>query len=152
MQISNSTLSQFVSSINQQNRSIAKPVTIEGQLVDNDTTRDAEKKTIDSVLERSENESQTQLVQPPSTQEPSSDDFSHALLLQQNKQPAYSFSTQNNPLQDESSSVKHSFPFANRRSFEGLTGSSLVIQKYLNNEPSTLNQSAHNPGIINIFI
>ena len=147
MQISNSTLSQFVSSINQQNRSITKPVTIEGQLVDNDTTRDAEKKTIDSVLEHSGNESQAQLIRPPSAQE--------LLQKSQNDQsaPSYSaqtYSAQNNLLQDES--LSNNFPFANRRSFEGLAGSSLVIQKYLNNEPSIPNQSVHDQGNINIFI
>jgi len=160
MQISNSTLSQFVSSINQQNRSIAKPVTIEGQLVANDKTRDAEKKTIDSVLEHSGNESQTQLIRPPSAQEPGSGDFNKTLALQeasqellqksQNDQSAPSYSAQNNLLQDESFSK--SFPFANRRSFEGLAGSSLVIQKYLNNEPSIPSQSVHDQGNINIFI
>jgi len=165
MQISNSTLSQFVSSINQQNRSITKPVTIEGQLVANDKTRDAEKKTIDSVLEHSGNESQTQLIRPPSAQEPGSGDFNKTLALQEASQellqksqndqsaPSYSaqtYSAQNNLLQDESFS--NSFPFANRRSFEGLAGSSLVIQKYLNNEPSIPNQSVHDQGNINIFI
>ena len=166
MQISNSTLSQFVSSSNQQNRSIAKPVTIEGQLVDNDKTRDAEKKTIDSVLEHSGNESQTQLIRPPPAQKPGSGDFNKTLALQEASQellqksqndqsaPSYSaqtyYSAQNNLLQDESFS--NSFPFANRRSFEGLAGSSLVIQKYLNNEPSIPNQSVHDQGNINIFI
>jgi len=165
MQISNSTLSQFVSSINQQNRSLAKPVTIEGQLVDNSKTRDAEKKTIDSVLEHSGNESQTQLIRPPSAQEPGSGDFNKTLALQEASQellqksqndqsvPSYSaqtYSAQNNLFQDES--LSNSFPFANRRSFEGLAGSSLVIQKYLNNEPSIPNQSVHVQGNINIFI
>ena len=165
MQISNSGLSQFVSSSNQQNRSPAKPVTIEGQLVDNDKTRAAVKNTIDSVLEHSGNESQTQLIRPPSAQEPGSGDFNKTLVLQEASQellqksqndksaPSYSaqtYSAQNNLLQDES--LSNSFPFANRRSFEGLAGSSLVIQKYLNNEPSVPNQSVYDQGNINIFI
>ncbi|NOQ78273.1 MAG: hypothetical protein GQ546_02620 [Gammaproteobacteria bacterium] len=170
MQISNSSLSQFISStVNHSqynNRPTAKPVTIEGQIVDDEKTKSADKQAVNSVLERSGDESQTQLIQPPSTQTPGSGDFSNTLLsqgrsqelsqnlLQQNLNgtQTLSFASQNILSQTESSSTSNSFPYANRRSFEGLAGSSLVIQKYLNNESPASSQSGNVPGNINFFV
>lgn len=170
MQISNSSLSQFISStVNHSqynNRPTAKPVTIEGQIVDDEKTKSADKQAVNSVLEGSGNESQTQLIQPPSAQVPDSGEFSNALLSQERSQNLLlqnlngsqtpSFASQNdlsqNLSQKESSSLSNSFPYTNRRSFEGLAGSSLVIQKYLNNESPAANQSGNVPGNINFFV
>lgn len=165
MQISNSSLSQFISStVNHSqynNRPTAKPVTIEGQIVDDEKTKSADKQAVNSVLERSGDESQTQLIQPPSTQTPGSGDFSNTLLSQGRSQElsqnlndtqTLSFASQNVLSQTELSSTSNSFPYANRRSFAGLAGSSLVIQQYLNNESPASSQSGNVPGNINFFV
>jgi hypothetical protein len=165
MQISNSSLSQFISStVNHSqynNHPTAKPVTIEGQIVDDEKTKSADKQAVNSVLERSGDESQTQLIQPPSTQTPGSGDFSNTLSSQGRSQElsqnlndtqTLSFASQNVLSQTGSSSTSNSFPYANRRSFAGLAGSSLVIQQYLNNESPASSQSGNVPGNINFFV
>ncbi|MCU7800386.1 MAG: hypothetical protein KZQ70_09625 [gamma proteobacterium symbiont of Lucinoma myriamae] len=165
MQISNSSLSQFISStVNHSqynNRPTAKPITIEGQIADNEKAKSTDKQAVNSVLEHSGSESQTQLIQPPSTQVPGSGDFSNTLLFQEKSQELSqnltrtqtpSFISQNDLSQKESSPASNSFPYANRRSFEGLAGSSLVIQQYLNNESSASSLPGNVPGNINFFV
>lgn len=180
MQISNSSLSQFVSStvnLNQQgNKPFAGPVTIEGQIIDDEKTESTDKQTVNSVLDRPENESQTQLIQsPPITQVPIPGNFSNALLSREKSQqllqnnsgitPTPSFISQNEPsarneplarnepsARKEPSAITNNFPYANRRSFAGLAGSSLVIQKYLNNESPAPEQSGQIQRSMNFFI
>ena len=145
MQISNSTLSQYVGNTlnryQQTDRSSVKPVTIEGQVVkDDDEKKHApqsgsatESDSSGSFVQDLENGTQQQLILPAATPGNINDSLliqqefngSSGLLGQseQSFQPANSFQ----PAQD--------FPFGSRRSFNGLSGGSLVIQNYLNNEP-----------------
>ena len=145
MQISNPTLSQYVANTlnryQQTDRSSVKPVTIEGQIVkDDDEKKQApqsgsatESDSSGSFVQNLDNGSQLPLILPANTPGNINDSLliqqefngSSGLLGQseQSFQPANSFQ----PAQD--------FPFGSRRSFNGLSGGSLVIQNYLNNEP-----------------
>ncbi len=151
MQISNSTLSQYVANTlnryQQTDRSSVKPVTIEGQIVkDDDEKKQArqsgtatESDSSGSFVQDLENGTQQQLILPAAAPGNINDSLliqqefygSSGLLGQseQSFQPTNSFQPANSfqPTQD--------FPFGSRRSFNGLSGGSLVIQNYLNNEP-----------------
>jgi len=155
MQISNPILSQFIgSTVNreqQANRFPAKPVTIEGQVVD----EDEKKKNSRAVAEQdgaknetSDNfvlENEAQLLIRPVTEPVQANDTSTIQKgLAEN-------SANGNPASlnasAQSSSSEQGFPFGNRRSFNGLAGSTLIIQNYLNNTPEQLNRSSgSSPG------
>ncbi len=44
------------------------------------------------------------------------------------------------------------FPYANRRSYNRLSGSSLVIQSYVSNSPSVSLQQSYNPGGVDYYV
>jgi hypothetical protein len=165
MQISNSVISQYLNNtVNRSQQPDQFPVKhaprsepIEGQLVDdekkqsqtNPSVLDSGGSSFNKDLEQSGTSSQTQLIAPATTpqlpQEITSDSIGNSLLIQ--KKLSSKLST---PSQNDSSQGTHTFPYGNRRSFEGLSGGSLVIQKYLNNEsPSQSDNSQKN---VDIFI
>lgn len=136
MQISNPAISQYISRPDNRSqptdRNSVKPITIEGQL-EKEEKRTGNSAQSYSDIEQTEktaaglltsSSSAAQIIQPAST-----DNFSGAVLIQQrsNNSPGLSSST------DSTSSIPN-FPYGSRRSFAGLSGGSLVIQQYLNNE------------------
>ena len=139
MQISNSTLSQYVGNTlnryQQTDRSSVKPVTIEGQIVkDNDEKKQApqsgtatESDSSGSFVQDLEKGTQQQLILPAAA----ANNINDSLLIQQE------FNSDSGLLGQSTNSFQptQDFPFGSRRSFNGLSGSSLVIQNYLNNEP-----------------
>ncbi len=160
MQISNPVISQYISgSVNrnqQADRLPARPVIIEGQL--EDEKKRTAKKPAESPdqnyteLQKSENSTAAQLITPASTtpvaQPAAADNISSALLIQQQKSnsPAASSGGQ-------SISSTQNFPYGSRRSFAGISGGSLVIQKYLNNAPeSPLTAGQNSTATIDLFI
>ncbi|MCW8928727.1 MAG: hypothetical protein OQL19_00635 [Gammaproteobacteria bacterium] len=155
MQISNPAISQYLSSsVNprqQPDRLPVKSVTIEGQLVDDKQNQSDANKTQDTSFDKDLEQSQTQLVKPLNDAEISqkigSENLNGSLLIQKklSSEPA-PFS------QNETSSETQNFPYGNRRSFEGLSGGSLVIQKYLNNESSASTQAGNSQRNIDFFI
>ena len=174
MQISNPAISQLLSgTINRSQQPDRFPVKstpvrsepLEGQLVDDKRDQSEANKTQDSGfsndLEQSENGSQTQLITPADAPQVSqalaSERQGGALLIQQklNSQPAVlsqNKESQSEGPQNEESQTTQIFPFGNRRSFEGVSGSSLVVQKYLTNESPALTQSGNPQRNVDIFI
>ena len=124
----------------------AKPVTIEGQIIDdNDEKKHARKlerenlspeQTKQETTEEQTPEENQQLVR--SSAESKAEEAGASLRLQ-TKLNSDSKPGRLSPEQIENSS-EHSFPYTNRRSSNGLAGASLIIQKYLNNEPDTTNR------------
>ena len=143
MQISNPSLSQLVGNSfnrNQQpDRYPVRPVTIEGQLVDDDQKKKTQKLAQeDSGNETSsqftvgsdENSNDTQALIKP-VQESNAASSIQILESQQPQNPTVLQSNAN------VSANEQGFPFGNRRSYQGLAGSSLIIQNYMNNSPSS---------------
>jgi len=162
MQISNPAISQYLSSAvtrsQQPDRFPVKPVTIEGQLIDenkkqsaNNTQDFGSQDSSLADLEQSKDGTQAQLIAPAIApqipQKITSDSAGDSLLIQKKVSDNPAALTQN-----ESSVAKQNFPYSNRRSFEGLSGSSLVIQKYLNNESPALAQPDSPQRNIDFFI
>lgn len=144
MQISNPAISSYLNNTinrsHQPDRFPVKAVTIEGELVDDKKQQTEANKTADFKL----NEAQAKLLAPaPQVPDKLLTDTSNDLLFKQK---------QVNSFDNKQSPAEQNFPFAHRRSFEGLTGGSLVIQKYLNNESSALGQSDNLHRNIDIFI
>lgn len=142
MQISNSAFSHYSQYNNQyNNRPSTKPITIEGQRIDDDKSESADKNTVSSILENSKDEAQTTLLQSALEENQNSTAYNGGLfsqpLLQSSPAPASA----------DASVLNQTFAYSNRRSVEGFAGSSLVIQKYLNNESSAQSQQS-----INIFV
>lgn len=165
MQISHASLAQFVANtVNQHgNRLPARPVTIEGQLVDDEKKKSGSGQAVEAALERPERESQTQLIQAPSQQEPGSGDFNKTLLAQELSQTLLTNNQANRPAafgsqadisrnEAEPSAAEQNFPYTNRRSVEGRAGSSLVIQNYLNNQPPAASEPESFQGGISFFV
>ncbi len=163
MQISNPAISQFLSgTINRAQQPDRFPVKsnptqsapIEGQLVDDKKTpseaNNVQESGFSQGLEQSENGSQTQLIAPTNapqiTQTLASEHQGGQLLIQKK--------LSSNPVtvsQNDSSSAQN-FPFGNRRSLEGISGGSLVIQKYLSNESTNQTPSGNSQRNIDVFI
>lgn len=158
MQISNPAISQYLSSSvtrsQQADRFPVKAVTIEGQLIEDNKKQSETNKTQESGLadpEQSKDGTKTQLFTPATApqipQQIPSDSAGDSLLIQKRLSDYPADITQN-----ESSIAKQNFPYGNRRSFEGLSGGSLVIQKYLNNESPALIQPNSPQRSIDFFI
>ncbi len=141
MQISNPILSSYLSGTINRSQQVdrlpvrpfsTQPEPIEGVLVDD--------------KKQQENTRQAELIPPVAeaqkSRKISTDSTSEIILIQQKKQLQF----------DDSSENKPSYPFSHRRSFEGLAGSSLVIQKYLNNEPPALAQADSRQRNVDLFI
>lgn len=156
MQISNPVISQYLSNtVNrtpQADRLPVKSVTIEGQLLDDDKKQFSAEKTSSDAKSQTQS---TQLIAPVNQQQNTpainADNIGRALLIQkklgENSPPA----VQN----QATAATTQSFPFGSRRSFQGVAGSSLVLQKYLNNESSkqaNSPQSSLSQKNIDIFI
>ncbi len=152
MQISNSSIiaSSFSGVSNTSRRSTladqypAKPVTIEGQIIDdNDEKKHARKLERENLSadqpkkesseDQTSNENQQQLI--ASSTDSKSEELGASLLLQ-TKLNSGSEPGQLSPEKIENK-LEHSFPYTNRRSSNGLAGAPLIIQKYLNNEADT---------------
>lgn len=149
MQISNPILSQFAGNVLQSQQTArlpVKPVTIEGQLVKEEaeekrargTTSDGNESSADSFVQELENDTQQQLIAPV----PVSDNIDNTLLIQKKL----------NTAPELFNTSEEGFTFASRRSINGLSGGSLAIQNYLNNEPQTLAQSDNTSGRIDLFV
>lgn len=154
MQISNPVLSQFLgSTLNRTQQPDRRPVIIEGQLVDDNQTKKSAKLAqensatdsnsqfaLDSVQGQQEEEQQG-LIRP--VQASSSNSEVGLIEPQLIRNPSQlNTSAQSNPDSEQG------FPFGNRRSFNGLAGSSLIIQNYLNNTSASNPQS----GNIDFFV
>ncbi len=72
--------------------------------------------------------------------------------LTQDQTVDYSVINQNSGVQTASKDSNTSFPYGNRRSFNGLSGSSLIIQNYLNNSASTSVQQSYSPAGVDFFV
>ena len=153
MQISNSVISQYLNGTvnnSQQTARPVQPVTIEGQLIDDEKKHSGTNKTEDTDFaepEQSGNEIQAALIAPENTPLLSQNITFEPLLIQK-KQRGNSAVT----LQNESLSAAPNFPYGHRRSFAGLAGGSLVIQNYLNNESPASTQSDNAQRYIDLFI
>ncbi len=124
----------------QNSRSPAKPVIIEGQLVE-DKKQPTKEQTPDFTL--------------PSFQQGSSN---NTLSTQMGTVPEVLYSNksllanvQSANTQPDPSKADNNFPYGNRRSQQGLAGSSLVVQRYLNNEPANT-MGTQQQGNIDLYI
>ena len=153
MQISNPAISQYLSSSvtrsQQADRFPVKAVTIEGQLIEDNKKQSETNKTQDSDLEQSKDGTKTQLFTPATAPQIPQQITSDSLLIQKRLSDYPADITQN---ESSIAMAKQNFPYGNRRSFEGLSGGSLVIQKYLNNESPALNQADNFQRNIDFFI
>ncbi len=79
---------------------------------------------------------------------------SNAVLqtLTQDQAIGYSVIKQNSAVQTANNDSNASFPYGNRRSFNGLSGSSLIIQNYLNNSPAVSMQQSYSPAGVDFFV
>ena len=152
MQISNQSIlsaaySDIGHAINHRQRAeqySSAPVTIEGQIVDDKEKKksarklerenlSAEQTKYDAADKQVPDENQQQLVNLSTNER--AEELGGRLLLQ--KQLSNSLTSDNFSPEQLQSRAEHIFPYSNRRSSHGLAGSSLIIQKYLNNEPDT---------------
>ncbi len=119
----------------QNSRSPAKPVIIEGQLVE-DKKQPTKDQTPDFTL--------------PSFQQDSSN---NTLSTQTGAVPDVLYSNKSllANAQPDPSNADNNFPYSNRRSQQGLAGSSLVVQRYLNNEPANT-MGTQQQGNIDLYI
>ena len=154
MQISNPTLYQFIGNSLDRNqlkdRSPVKPVTIEGQIVDEDEQKNRARPTESSSDFVQSLESGSQQLIPPVTVSP---ELSDSLLIEKNLNADREILSQFERITSrETFSGEQSFPFGNRKSLNGLAGGSLVSQNYLSNEPLAPDQSENSSRRIDIFI
>ena len=157
MQITNPALSQSIgNSFNrpqQPDRYPVRPVTIEGQVVnDEENNRSAQSLSQDDPTKQSasqfalENIGEQQLIQAVANPNSASE------LQRQETQQEYSPTILSNGITSpQNDSNEPVYPLGNRKSFNGLAGSSLIIQNYLNNTPSSLTQTGES-GIIDFFV
>jgi len=129
----------------------ARPVTIEGQIVENDEDRKRARKqqrenlSAEQGLSRqgSENQPNSQEIQQAEAEQSlvslssanQSEQLGVSLLLDKKLAEQPSISVLNTEQIDNAN--EHHFPYSNRRSDNGLAGGALIIQKYLNNEPAS---------------
>ncbi len=143
-----------------------QPVTIEGQIVEDQQ----KSKSNASVKDRDENLSlDKETQQQQSSNSPVDNSASHLLIqarLNNSIQAANSLerpeptnspeplTNSPEPVTNTQSGIPHvnSFPFSNRRSFNGLAGEYLVLQSYLNNEPANYLIADNRSKNIDIFI
>ena len=118
----------------QNSRAPARPVIIEGQLIE-DKKEQAKKPTPSFTLPSFQQDALQPEAPKPENQQDASE---NTLSTQIGTAPEvlYSAKSLSENAQPDSSNVDNSFPYGNRRSQEGLAGSSLVVQRYLNNEPA----------------
>ncbi len=150
MQISNPVISQYISgTLNRSQQSDQLPVK-PGVRSDSEFNKD-----LKQPIAQEESNSQTQLIAPQTAQALATgnqslnqENQSNSLLVQKKlfENPEVLLRGES---QGEGGSANN-FPYGNRRSFEGLSGSSLVIQKYLNNESPAQANSSKN--ILDTFI
>ena len=158
MQISNPILSQFIGTTidrdQQANRLPVRPVTIEGQIVDDEKKKNTPTVTQDNAGNETsdtfvlQNEQQQQLIRPVNEANQAIDTSTIQKDLVENyANPALLNASA------QSSTDEPGFTFGNRRSFNGLAGSSLIIQSYLDNTPEQFNRSSGNSsGIVDLFV
>ncbi len=130
----------------------ARPVIIEGQVLDDrnpkkDTARPAEDRAEKSRFSLTENEQQksNQTVEQRTLAE-------SATPVAQNQPTDYSLINRDTGSQTNYADNSTSFPYANRRSYNGLSGSSLVIQSYVSNSPSASLQQPYSPGGVDYYV
>ncbi len=151
-----------------------QPVTIEGQIVEDNKQKS---KSNASVKDRDENLSlDKETQQQQSSNSPVDNSASHLLIqarLNNSIQAANSLerpeptnspepltnspepvTNSPEPVTNTQSGIPHvnSFPYSNRRSFNGLAGEYLVLQSYLNNEPANYLIADNRSRSIDIFI
>ena len=130
----------------------ARPVIIEGQVLDDrdtkkGTARPAEDRTEKSRFSLTENDQQksNQTVERSTLAESTPP-------VSRNQQADYSLINHDTGSQTNYADNSTAFPYANRRSYNGLSGSSLVIQSYVSNSPSASLQQAYSPGGVDYYV
>lgn len=141
-------------------RAPARPVIIEGQVLDDKNSKRDSAQRPDNDSEKSQFElqdnSQTVLINsvPSST----TNNDARFQSTSQNQAADYSIINQNAGAQKNAGAEKNysdnnaAFPYSNRRSFNGLSGSSLIVQSYLSNSPSASMQQAYAPAGVDYYI
>ena len=130
----------------------ARPVIIEGQVLDD---RDTKKGTARSAEDRAEKSrfSLTENDQQKSNQTVEQSTLAESATPVARNQPAdYSLINRDTGSQTNYADNSTAFPYANRRSYNGLSGSSLVIQSYVSNSPSASLQQAYSPGGVDYYV
>ncbi len=136
-----------------------QPVTIEGQIVEDQQ----KSKSNASVKDRDENLSLDKETQQQQSSNSQVDNSASHLLIQAklnnsiqtaNSPERLGPTNSPEPVTNTQSGIPHvnSFPFSNRRSFNGLAGEYLVLQSYLNNEPANYLIADNRSKNIDIFI
>jgi hypothetical protein len=161
MQISNPSLSQLISSTYSRNntvndRNTVRPVTIEGQVIDDEPKKNSQPEALQEDSENSSSqplviaeENQNSLIQPVQQVNV----INENLLIEQRNREAATANNQSQSFFSSEFNNEQGFPFGNRRSANGLTGTSLAIQSYLNNSPENQLQSSLNfPGKVDYFV
>gem|GEM_PF-6866433 len=140
MQISDSSFLPFTQSkvmSPASSRAPMKPVTIEGQLLDDKKEKITQQNT-ESLARKPGNNFQTQLIQN--------------INRQAQEDLTTSYSANDSPLPNATGQAldKQKFSYVNRRSLAGLAGSELVSQTYLSNESMT--SSGKQKNSISLFV
>lgn len=181
MQVSNATLFSAIGSSTAASKQTAEqyllqPVTIEGQIVEDEQ----KKKSTEQIKDRDKNLSSNKERDQQQSSNSQTDESASSLLIQaklnNSIHPANSLEPIDSPepinspeltSANNSDSINgieavtnteprvpdiNSFPFSNRRSFNGLAGESLVLQSYLNNEPEKHFEVYAADSKIDIFI
>ncbi len=130
----------------------ARPVIIEGQVLDDRDTKKGTARPADDRAEKSRF-SVTKNDQQKSNQTVKQSTLTESATPVALNQPAdYSLINRDTGSQTNYADNSTAFPYANRRSYNGLSGSSLVIQSYISNSPSASLQQAYSPGGVDYFV
>lgn len=178
MQITNPILYQYIGTTFNREQSVnrlpSKPVTIEGQLLDDEEKKNSAQATQadSSRNDNSDNNSrenfaldneQRQLIRPvaepiqrndvAAIQTYGFENFAsgNSSLLNASVVPESGDYTSASA--SASTTADQGFPFGSRKSFQGVAGNSLVIQNYLSNTPEQLNRSGDfNSASVDFFV
>ncbi len=130
----------------------ARPVIIEGQVLDDretkkGTARPAEDRAEKSRFSLTENDQQksNQTVEQSTSAE-------SATPVARNQPADYSLINRDSGSQTKYTDNSTAFPYTNRRSYNGLSGSALIIQSYVSNSPSASLQQTYSPGGVDYFV
>ena len=134
---------------------LARPVIIEGQVLDDRDTKKGTERTAEDRAEKSRF-SLTENDQQKSNQTVEQSTLAESATSVARNQPAdYSLINRDTGSQNnyaDSNTNNTTFPYANRRSNNGLSGSSLVIQSYVSNSPSASLQQTYSPGGVDYYV
>ncbi len=129
----------------------ARPVIIEGQVLDNKDTKKRSAHPLENDTDKSKftlqekNQPVNQAVLMESVTPAAQNQIADYLAINRTtgsqSGSQYSFSD-NSP----------TFPYSNRRSYNGLSGSPLIVQSYLNNSPSAVLQQPYSPGGVDYYV